>query len=95
MLENVHMNFTLRTVTTAGKATHKGSRAGRKRPRSIAEELNGDEKNDLSCQLDTINRFLTDLCTHLPIQMFNTGQIGTLQSEKGVKTHRITHLQQK
>lgn len=83
MLENVHMNFTLQTVTKAGKATHKGSRAGRKRPRSIAEELNGDQKNDLSCQLDTINRLLTDLYTHLPIQMFNTGQIGTLQSEKG------------
>lgn len=52
------MNFTLQTVTKAGKATHKGSRLGRKRPRSIAEELNGDENNDLSCQLDTINRFV-------------------------------------
>lgn len=59
------MNLTLNTVTESGTAARTGRRSGRKRLRSLAEELNGEEKNDLSCQLDSVNRFLTDLYTHL------------------------------
>lgn len=69
------MNFTLNMVTKSGTATNTGSRGGRKQPRSLAEELNGEEKNDLSCQLGSINRFRTDLYTHLPIQMLKPRRI--------------------
>lgn len=73
--KHTHELFTLNTNTKSGTATHTGSRSGRKRPRSLAEELSGEERNDLSCQLDSVNRFLTDLYTHLPIQMFKLRQI--------------------
>lgn len=89
VLENIHMNFTPNTVTKSGTATHSGSQSGRKRLRSLAEELNGEEKNDLSCQLDSVNRFLTDLYTHLPIQMFKLRRIWIVKSKKCVNTHKI------
>lgn len=73
--KHTHDLFSLNTVTKPGTATHTGSRSGRKRARSLAEELNGEEKNDLSRQLDSVNRFLTDLYTHLPVQMFKPRRI--------------------